>query len=249
MRAHTRVVLLGFAVFLVGSTHEAAADGQPHGTPDAYAYTPPPTAGEYDWSGIYLGGHLGVATAAWDWNIGQGPEEIKNHNTGLLGGVQAGIQKQWDWTLFGLEVSYTWPDAGTASRSSVITGASRSAELSNLLMVTGRAGATWQNILAYFKAGFASADVTLHASDPIAGVAVSTSGREEGWVTGLGIEYAIRPNINIGVEYDFIHVNVSSRDAPGLGVGIREGGGVDVQGVMARVNYKFGAWWEPAPVR
>jgi outer membrane immunogenic protein len=151
MRAHTRVVLLGSALLLVGSTLEAAADGVPQGTPDAYAYTPPPTAAVYDWSGIYVGANFGVSTAAWDWNISERPEEIKSHGTGLLGGVQTGIQKQWDWTLLGLEVSYSWLNAGASSPSALIPGASRSAELSNLLMVTGRAGATWQNILAYFK--------------------------------------------------------------------------------------------------
>jgi outer membrane immunogenic protein len=250
MRAHTQVVLLGFALFLLGPALEAAADGAPRDTPDAYPYTPPPTAGQYDWSGMYVGAGLGVGTAGWDWHISELSEQITSHNTGLLGGVQAGIQKQWDWTLLGLEVSYTWPNAGAASPSSVITGASRSADLSNLLMVAARAGATWENILAYLKVGYASADITLRAADPTLGVAASTSGRGQGWVTGLGIEYAIRPNINIGVEYDFIHVNAGSRDAAGLGApGIREDGGVDLQAVMARVNYKFGLWAEPVPVR
>jgi hypothetical protein len=33
------------------------------------------------------------------------------------------------------------------------------------------------------------------------------------------------------------------------GPGAREGGGVDVQALMARVNYKFDAWAGPVPVR
>jgi outer membrane immunogenic protein len=250
MRADTRVVLLGFALLLVGSTLEAVADGAPRSTPDAYAYTPPPTLGPYDWSGIYIGADLGIATAAWDWSISQLHEQVTSHSTGLLGGVHAGLQKQWDWTLLGLEVSYTWPNAGAGSPSSVIPGASRSADLSDLLMVTGRAGATWENILAYIKAGYASADITLRASDPGAGFVASTSGRGDGWVTGLGVEYAIRQDINIGVEYDFIHIDVGSRDASLLGgPGAREGGGVDVQALMARLNYKFDAWTGPVPVR
>ena len=251
----TRVVLHGVALLLLGSTLEAVADGGVLGPPDPYAYTPPPIVGQYDydWSGTYIGGRRGGATAAWGWNSFQPTEHIGHHANGLLGGVQAGMQKQWNTLLLGVEVSYTAPGLGTTSPSALVPGSRRTADLSNLLMVAGRGGVTWQNILAYFDVGYASADVDFRSSDPVTGlVATSLSKRGEGWVTGLGIEYGIRPNITLGVEYDFIHIDAGPRVQIPSAVGIlgsQADSGVDVQAVMARLNYKFGVWPFAGPVR
>src|ERR1700730_2646370 len=112
------LIVEGFALLLLVSTIPAAADGPVRSTPDPYAYTPGPTAGEYDWSGIYVGGHVRGASAAWDWDFTNPTERIESHHTGVVGGAQAGIQKQWNSKLLGIEVSYTWSDLGTTSGSS-----------------------------------------------------------------------------------------------------------------------------------
>src|SRR5262245_26965486 len=203
---HTREALAvaGLALVAVASsTMVALADGarQPTG-PDVYAYAEP-LAIPYNWSGIYVGGHAGGATAGVDWTITKPIEQVGIRHNGFAGGAQVGVQKQWGQAVLGAELSYTWTDLTGTSSSNVILGATRTSELNNLFLATVRLGATWQNMLAYGKGGYASADVALRSSltDTIA---FSSGGREQGWVAGLGFDYGIRPDIVIGVEYDFI---------------------------------------------
>jgi outer membrane immunogenic protein len=241
MRTQTPLIVGGFALLLCLSTIPAAADGSAQSTPDPYAYTPGPAAGEYDWSGIYIGGHVGAASAAWAWDFINPAERIQNHHTGVVGGAHVGIQKQWNSKLLGVEVSYTSPDVGTTSGSTVAAG-TRSADLSNLLMVAGRVGVTYENILAYFKGGYANAEVAFRSANATGLLTTSSSAREDGWVAGLGLEYGIRHNINIGVEYDFIHINTGTHNQIATPIGIpgsQANGNVDVQAVMARLNFKF----------
>ena len=220
----------------------AEADGPAKGPPsDPYTYEYVVT--EYNWSGIYVGGHAGGATASWDWTFTNPTEALSQSQNGFAGGAQVGVQKQWGHAVLGVEVSYTWSDLGTSSASAAAPGESRSSELNNLLMVTGRVGATYENMLAYFKGGYASADIDLRSSITATGVTTTTSSsRESGWVAGVGFEYGLTPTINIGVEYNFIHFIIDTRDqipTPAGVAGSQTDGGVDVQTLMARLNFKF----------
>jgi outer membrane immunogenic protein len=132
---------------LAGAT--AAADGPAKGPPsDPYAYEPQYIATDYNWSGIYVGGHAGGATASWDWTFTNPTEGFSQSQTSFAGGAQIGAQKQWGHAVLGVEVSYTWSDLCTSSASAAAPGESRSSKLNNLLMVTGRVGATYENMLA-----------------------------------------------------------------------------------------------------
>ena len=64
----------------------------------------------------------------------------------------------------------------------------------------------------------------------------------------MGLEYAIRDNIILGVEYNFVHLNVDDRMLAPTPV-VALDGGVDVQTILARVSFKFGARPEVVPVR
>jgi len=255
---HTRrlLTLVGVAFAAPALTPMIAqADGMPT-RPDPYAYVAPALAIPYDWTGIYVGGHAGVATAQWNWQFTNPTEQIEQRQTSFAGGAQAGIQKQWGQGLIGAEVSYTWADLGATSGSVAVLGNSRSSEFNNLLMATGRVGATWENFLAYFKGGYASADIGFRSELSGSGVVTtSSSAREQGWVAGLGLEYAIGDAVIIGIEYDYIHVNAPVRDqiATAAGTpGSRSSGGIDVQAVVARLSYKFGLFGlhgDPPPIK
>ena len=250
MRTQAPHFVEGFALLLLASTLPAAADGP--APVDPYRYSPPPVAGEYNWSGIYLGGHVGGGTAAWDWQINNPLERVLHHGESAEVGAQLGVQKQWRSLLIGAEASYTWGDLGASTNSAALPGVTRSSELNNLLILAGRFGVTWENYLAYAKVGYASAEIALRTS-ATSGLLASSSAWEPGWVAGLGIEYALRPDITIGVEYDYIHLDagVGSQIATPIGiVGGRVSGGVEVQSVLARLNFKFvPGWLEPAPFR
>src|SRR3954451_388607 len=76
-----------------------AADMPPRTYTKAPAYTPPQAI--YNWTGFYLGGHLGGTFA--------GANSLEGNNGRFLGGVQGGFDYQFapNWVL-GIEAQYSW---------------------------------------------------------------------------------------------------------------------------------------------
>ena len=155
-----RLLVLGAAIYASGSLL-ARADGtasRPYYTPYACATCDAVYLG-YDWSGFYAGVHAGALFAANQWDL-LTPGTDEHTATGFAGGVQIGYQKQWGNMVAGVEISYTATDADVSSNTTFLAAtAALSTEVSNLLLVTGRLGYANDNLLAYLKAGYASADV------------------------------------------------------------------------------------------
>jgi outer membrane immunogenic protein len=140
---------------------------------------------------------------------------------------------------------YSWADDKDTSRSALQPGIALTAEMKNLLLVTGKLGFAYENFLAYAKGGWASADVDFRSTLLCNCVlATSSSGRENGWTAGLGLDYALGPNISIGIEYDYVRLNVGARDQIAGPAGVAGNqvtdGGLDMQSVLARLNFKLG---------
>ena len=107
----------------------ASADGLPRASrPDPYAYRPEGLAVDYNWTGIYVGGHVGGALAESSWTFTNPTERIKQEDFGFAGGGQVGLQKQWDWIVLGAEASYTWADLGRTKASAAAVGTSLTGE-------------------------------------------------------------------------------------------------------------------------
>src|SRR5262245_18929016 len=226
MRAQLPSAILGLAWMACSIFTPAWADGMPRGPrTDPYAYTPG-VALDYNWSGIYFGGHAGGAVAEWKWTAALTGEPTKHNDAGSAGGAQVGLQKQWDWIVVGAEVAYTRMDLASTKPSVFVAGTSLSSHASDLLLVTGRLGFAWQHILAYVKGGYANADVSF------TGIGVTASKRADGSVAGLGLEFGVTPNITIGAEYYWVKLNAS-------GNGVIDAS-VDVQTLTGRLNFKFG---------
>jgi outer membrane immunogenic protein len=224
----------------------AAADGLPRGgaRPDPYAHFLPDFAPVYSWSGVYVGGHAGGAHASADWIFSAPRENFDETATAFAGGAHAGAQLQWGRAVLGAEVAYTWADLEVTAGSGLTPGVSHTAALENLLLVTGKLGYAFERYHAYAKGGWASADVDIRSSVAATGVVTtSSSAREHGWTAGLGLEYAVTDAIILGVEYDYVKLNVDARTqlTPGGAVGGSVlDGGVDVQMLMARLSIKLG---------
>jgi len=227
MRAQRQLafaVLASIGIF--ASSAPAWPDGMRRGPrPDPYAYAPG-VALDYNWTGIYFGGHVGGAVTEWNWTAAGTLEPIKHNDAGFAGGAQVGLQKQWDWIVVGAEVSYTWTDVGSTKPSAFAPGTSLTSQANDLLLVTGRLGFAWQHILAYVKGGYANADVEFSAAG------LTASKRAGGSVAGLGLEYGLTPHITIGAEYNWVKLNGST-------TGVIDAG-VDIQTLTGRLNFKFG---------
>lgn len=225
---------------IVATNTVTFADGPPlqrRVTTDAYAYTPPPEQLFYNWSGAYVGGHLGVA---WGETQGTmttlGTEGVVERTSGLIGGAQGGYMHQFSSLVLGAEIKYSWADATFITPSLAWPGVTLTTRVNDIFMVTGRLGYAYMNWLAYWKGGWATAR-TEHAASGVFTGASSTRGN--GWVTGAGLSYAFGPNIIGGVEYDYVHLNVEPT-TPVNGAVRLSSSGIDVQSVTLRLDFKFG---------
>ena len=207
MHAHRRAALAAAAAIGLWSTMVPAwADGMPRSSrPDPYAYTPGGIALDYDWTGIYLGGHAGGAISDWNWNAANP-------------------------FVVGAEVSYTWADLKGSKPSELVVGTSLTSEANNLLLVTARLGFAWQHVLAYVKGGYASVDVAFsslgasaskRADGSVAGLGLEfgltphiTIGAEYDW---LKVNAAAPGALDAGVDIQTLTARLNFKFGPRAG--------------------------------
>ncbi len=244
MRA-LRLGAAALAVVVAIPAGMANADGYRPATADRYRPAPQFMAPiTYDWSGFYLGGQIGGAYGSVDWNYNGTPISVEETTTSFAGGAHAGVQKQWGRMVLGIDVAYTWADLERTAPAPLLTNSTLTASANDILLVTGKVGYAFDNLLASVRAGWASATVE-YATNLNGIVASSSSEREGGWTAALGIEYAVLPNVILGVEYDYIRINAGGTGA--APVRSVSDGGVDIQTVLARLSFKFGPRSEPIP--
>jgi outer membrane immunogenic protein len=207
----------------------------------APAYTAPALV--YNWTGFYIGGHVGGAFA--------GDNSLQSSDARFLGGVQAGLDYQFapNWVL-GAEAQYSWLNGGNNNGvlfpgGTLVTG--RVAD--QIGSVTGRLGYTWGPALLYAKGGYAWRDGN-NIGVSIAGVPqpFTTSGNsKDGYTVGAGLEYLFAPNWSAKAEYQYYNFgNTTFTTAPPDVVGTRVRN--DEHCVKVGVNYRFG-WGGPAASR
>src|ERR1044071_2856556 len=187
--------LLGAAALAAPAAPAAAADLGARPYTQAPAYTAPQVV--YNWTGFYIGGHLGGAFA--------GDNGLQSSDARFLGGVQAGFDYQFapNWVL-GAEAQYSWLSSGNNNNGvifpagTLVTG--RTAD--QIGSVTGRLGYTWGPALLYAKGGYAWRDGN-NLGVSIAGVPqpFTTSGNnKDGYTVGAGLEYLFAPNWSAKAE-------------------------------------------------
>jgi opacity protein-like surface antigen len=225
----------------------ACADGTPHRYP-TYDATP----GFYDfrWSGFFVGAHLGgahidfeAAETVIDPVFGLLTQSYGQDAASVVGGVQAGWQKQWEKLVAGVELTYAALSLDNTTVSPLlttgITTVTRSAEMHDLLTLTGRLGYADGRWLAYAKGGWANAEVDVTLRDTGTGAVASSGGRESGWTAGVGIDYALSLNLFLGIEYNYVHIwaDVPSLPLPDTKFSNAD---VDIQTLVVRLNYRLG---------
>jgi outer membrane immunogenic protein len=154
-----------------------------------------PTVPYYDWSGFYIGAHVGFGSTEGE--------------SGVLGGGQVGFNYQVGQWVFGVEGQFSGTNIGE-SAFVVVPGvgvATANANLDWISTIALRAGWAFDRWLVYGKFGAAWAGVSADATGTIIGgptVAVSVTDSVSGWVIGVGTEYAFLNNWSAKFEYNML---------------------------------------------
>jgi outer membrane immunogenic protein len=228
-------VLLSAVALSALAAPAVAADIPARTYTKAPVYTPPQAI--YNWTGFYIGGHLGGAFA---------PNNSLDGNDGrFLGGVQGGFDYQFapSWVI-GVEAQYSWMNRNTTNFG-FPGGAIVSTGADQIGSVTGRIGYTWGPALLYAKGGYAwREDNGLGVNVGGTPAAFTTSGNnKDGYTVGAGLEYMFAPNWSAKAEYQYYNFgNTTFTSGPAPIVGNRFNN--DEHTVKVGVNYRFG-WGGP----
>jgi outer membrane immunogenic protein len=199
-----------------------------------------------NWTGFYVGGHLGFQqgrSALFDPAGAGGPSyDVK----GFIGGGQIGYNYQVGAWVFGIEGDFSGSgtDGSTVFRDATTNDLDE--DKTKVLwtsLVTGRIGYAIDRALIYGKGGVAFAGLQLDMRDFTNGGSSTGKVTRTGWTVGAGIEYALNTNWSVRGEYDFVQFtrggitqidNTGAAATPGISQNLHQ--------FKTSVNYRFGAF-------
>ena len=212
-----KFLLMTVAIAALGATLPAkAADlgyRPPYGAPPApYGAPPAIVAPIYNWTGFYIGAHVGGAFSS-DNNF-NGLATGNNGNGRFLGGLQVGGDWQFNpnWVV-GVEGQYSWLSGNVGA---VFPGGfAYTNNQRGLGSITGRVGYTWGPGLLYVKGGYAYSDNNENVTLGGVPIAFTTSGdHRNGYTVGAGVEYMFAPNWSAKAEYQYYNFGNANFTAP-----------------------------------
>ncbi len=226
-------------------------------------------AQEYNWSGLYLGGHVGYAWAdvsVVDTDGGVPYGAFDYSPAGVVAGGTAGYNIELNRAvLIGIEADLGYMDLnGEKYIASSSPGHHQELRVEGGLYgdITGRLGLTFGRTLIYGKGGFAFFDGEAVQQTTKAWYTPKGTDTFTGWTAGGGIEHAIAPNWTLKVEY--MHYDFGSQggsqtktstvgaDDPGTPKGyvFNNEHDLTVDTVKGAVNYHFNSGREDvAPLK
>jgi outer membrane immunogenic protein len=240
------VLLATVAIAALSATAASAADmGRPYTKAPVYA------APVYNWTGFYVGAHIGAgfgddSDGVFTGAPGPAPAFTSNSSDAVfLGGGQIGADYQFapNW-LIGIEGQIS--ALASNDRSFTVGAISLTDRTEWLASVTGRLGYTWGPGLIYAKGGVAFRDDN-GVSVSLAGVAqpFTLSREQTGYTVGGGLEYMFAPSWSAKVEYQYYNFDRTDvfsplTFTPATGVSYE----TDIHTVKVGLNYRFN-WGGP----
>lgn len=158
-----------------------------------------------DWSGFYIGAHLGYA-----WANMSGCYDCSDTTTildaeeldleGIVGGLHAGYNWQMDHIVFGIEADVSFTDIDDSEDApSPDEDESQSGDVDLLASVRARLGVAFDDVLLYATGGIAIPDAEWQGND-LDGDEANLKFGEIGGVVGGGMEYAVTEDIRLRAE-------------------------------------------------
>jgi high affinity Mn2+ porin len=204
----------------------------------------------YDWTGFYIGGHVGYGGGS----LGPGTNSIPEQGvvfppsiTGLIGGYEAGYNRQFaNHVVLGVEADASFAGPLDAPR---LVAAPFNTSLDYVSTVRGRVGYAFGTWMPYVTGGFAWAHSHVNLNDAAGSVFAAPGQIQTGWTAGAGVEFAVSGNWSAKLEYDYIDLarrtyDLSSFGLPSVNVDPR------VHLFKLGLNYRFSdnpVWTAQAP--
>jgi outer membrane immunogenic protein len=193
-----KFLLATVALAALGAT-AAPALGADLGARPYYNKAPAYAAPLYNWTGFYIGGHIGGAFSGSNSFNGL---VLSDYSARLLGGFQAGADYQFapNWVV-GAEGQYSWLGKNNLN-ATFPNGMIFNNDQRAIASITARVGYTWGPGLAYIKGGYAYSDN--NDTLTFAGVPVAFSldkNHRDGYTVGAGVEYMFAQNWSAKGEY------------------------------------------------
>ncbi len=195
-----KFLLAAVALAALGAT-AAPAFGADLGARPYYNKAPAYAAPLYNWTGFYLGGHLGGAFSGSNNFNGL---VLSDYSARLMGGFQAGADYQFapNWVV-GAEGQYSWLGKNNLN-AAFPNGMIFNNDQRAIASITARVGYTWGPGLAYVKGGYAYSDN--NDTLTFAGVPVAFTldkNHRDGYTVGAGVEYMFAQNWSAKAEYQY----------------------------------------------
>jgi outer membrane immunogenic protein len=191
----------GMLLLAVGTNSVLAADLP--STKGAPVYAPPPPV--FSWTGVYLGGQIGIQFGQTDWsrydptNTTLIAIQTSYANKGVVGGGHIGYNYQVDQFVLGVEGDVdgtNFNGSGTSNGNNWANTTRSGVEAS----IRGRVGIALDQALFYFTAGGAYANFQNTAQNPVGTFYAGDNYDRIGWTAGGGFEYAIDSNWSLRVQ-------------------------------------------------
>ncbi len=231
----------------------ALADG-----PRPYVVGATDLQGQTDWTGFYIGGKLGGAWSDIGWSqdtnvftnsgtVGSGTE-VSFGPSGFAGGIIGGGNLQVGHWVFGAELSYQGVDLSESTVSPFFPATDVfTTKLDWLATVEGRVGYSWSHYLLYGKFGWAGSNASLTLVNNATGVTATSDEYVDGYTFGGGLEFLTWGSVVLGVDYDYVNLNLSTAPScPLCPIGVVNGSGpqsvsgnATLSSVMVRASYLF----------
>jgi opacity protein-like surface antigen len=163
----------------------------------------------FSWTGVYAGANVGGVTQQGSVSDSLVGGSASLNRSGVVGGVQIGYNYQLiNAAVVGVEGTFdgTSLNATSAAGTPAAGAFQVSASSRWLASVAARLGAVADHWMVYGKAGAAWVDNSFTTNTTTGPALASTSSISNGWMVGVGIEYAFTVNWSAKLEYDFIEL-------------------------------------------
>lgn len=188
-----RMAVLATALAGVAMTATPSSAADP-----SYWDQPSPT---FDWSGFYVGAHVGAGGSRVGWEFIPGGTTANHNGSGAFGGIQAGYNMQYDSLVFGAEadISYAGINGSTPCPNPDFACQSRINWLGSARL---RAGFAFDQVMIYGTGGLGFGNVRMQTVDLVGALGTSGETRTRaGWTLGAGAEFAFADGWSLKGEY------------------------------------------------